>query len=108
MGTWAGRRRLEALPILLGATQMVCVLCGHNSGEKNPLLIEDDSGDEEVDEEKLGPFWPWAGYQECYDDKGVPHKCARMRLFRICMCIFNGAAFLHKWRGYPQLFEEAR
>ena len=49
---------------------VVCVLCGHNSGEKNRLLIETDSGDEEVDEEKCGPFCPRAGYQEYYDDKG--------------------------------------
>ena len=47
MGTWAGRRRLAHLPILLGAKQMVCVFCGHNSGEKNPLLMADASRDEE-------------------------------------------------------------
>ena len=51
----------------------VCVLRGHNSGENNPLLMADESGDEEVDEEKLGPRWPWAGYKACTDDKGAPY-----------------------------------
>ena len=95
-GAWAGRRRLETLPILVGATVLVCVLCGHNSGEKNPLLMADESGDEESPKmaDASGPFWPWAGYKECTDDKGVPHKMAKRKLCRICKMIFHGVAFL--------------
>ena len=39
VGTWRARRRLLTLPILLGGKLMVCVFCGHNSSEKNPLVM---------------------------------------------------------------------
>ena len=97
LGSWAGRRNMETLPILLHGKVMVCVLCGRNSGERNPLLTGDEWGDEEVYEEKLGPFWPWYNYKECTDDKGVQHKRPYRKRCRICRRIFHGAAFLHNW-----------
>ena len=59
-------------------------------------MMGDGSGDEEMDEEKLGPLWPWARYKECVDDKGVPRKRPDRKLCSICKLIFSGAAYLHK------------
>ena len=81
------------MPCHSGAKVMLCALRGHNSGEKIPLLMVDESGDEDMDDDNIGSLWPRAYSKACTDDKGVQRKIPYRKLCSICKLIFSGAAF---------------